>query len=489
MGRRGLRLITLAAIPVLVLSACSTAVTSTSPSVAPSNSVSATGTPEPSVAAGVTNVRWFIGLGSGSQPAQIDPQKKFVADYNANTKDKVHITLEIVPNANATDVLKTEIAAGKAPDVIGPVGVKGRNGFEGLFLDLTAQIAAQNFDLSAYDPALVKFFKEGADGQIGLPYVIYPGYIWYNKDAFSRAGLAPLPTKVGDQYNGATWDWDNLATTAAKLTLDKSGKNPTQAGFDAKSIVKYGMDFQWTGDLRRFASTFGPGNFVAADNKTAVIPPVWGEALNWYNKAVWTSHIIPSGAVEASALLAAGNSQSSGNIAMNAAWGWSISSIAADAKTSKVKLWDMGVMPSYKGTTTSPMDADTFTITKASKVPAAAFKAMVAIEADPGLKGVYGGSPAKTADQAAYFAAQDAKLGTIFPNIKVSWGVLAEMAKYPANPSHEANMPAVVKANADANALWSKIQSGAGVNVDTELAKLQTTLQADFDSSIPVVTQ
>ena len=50
---RGLRLVTLAAIPVLVLSACTSAAT-TAPSQAP-------------VANGA--IRWFVGLGSGTQPA------------------------------------------------------------------------------------------------------------------------------------------------------------------------------------------------------------------------------------------------------------------------------------------------------------------------------------------------------------------------------------------------------------------------------------
>jgi multiple sugar transport system substrate-binding protein len=127
---RGLRLITLAAIPALVLSACS----STAATPAPS----AGGSVAPSVAppVGMTVVRWFVGLGSGTQPNQIEAQKTFVKAYNAS-QSKIYINLEIVPNANAYDILKTQIAAGNAPDIIGPVGVRGRNGFSGVFLDLS----------------------------------------------------------------------------------------------------------------------------------------------------------------------------------------------------------------------------------------------------------------------------------------------------------------------------------------------------------------
>jgi multiple sugar transport system substrate-binding protein len=483
---RGLRLITLAAIPVLVLSACSSSAATTAPTTATVPSTDPVVTPAPTVE-GKVNLRWFVGLGSGTQPSQIAAQKKFVADYDANNKDNINLTLEIVPNANAYDVLKTEIAAGKAPDIIGPVGVKGRNGFEGLFLDLTSEISSQSFDLTAYDPTLVNFFKSADQGQVGLPYDIFPGYIWYNKDAFSKAGLAPLPTKVGDQYNGKTWDWDNLASVAAQLTLDKNGKNSTQAGFDPKNIVKYGMDFQWN-DARRMVSDFGPGSFVASDGVSAQIPDAWRAGFNWYYNAMWTSHICPTGAASASTLLAAGNTQSSGNVAMNAAWGWSISSIASDAATSKVKAWDMAVVPSYQGVTTAGMDADTFTITKASKNPDQAFKAMVAIMADPALMKVYGGEPAKTADQAGYFTAFDATLAPIFPGNKVTWSVLAEMQKHAAVPSIEANFPNNTQAQAINiySAFFTKLQNTAGLDVNAALDKLKTDLQAAYDAGKPI---
>src|ERR1035437_337603 len=106
------------------------------------------------------------------------------------------------------------------------------------------------------------------------------------------------------------------------------------------------------------------------------------------------------------------------------------------------------------------MDADTFTITKASKNPDAAFKAMVAIMADPTLMKVYGGEPAKTADQAAYFTAFDATLAPIFPGNKVTWSVLGEMQTHPPSPattmSIEANMPNFIQASNDYGAFYTK---------------------------------
>lgn len=286
MRRSGLRLITLAAIPVLVLSACNSTVPSPSPTQVPATAnPAASASASPSAATEAVTICWFVGLDLGTQSAQIEAEKAFVANYNSTNKDGVTIKLEMVPTVAAADVLKNEMAAGNAPDIVGPVGVGGLNGFEGLFLDLTSAIKNANIDLTAYDPALVKFLQLGDQGQIGMPYMIFPGYIWYDKDIFTKANLPNLPTKVGDQYQGQTWDWNELGKIAAQLTVDKSGKKATDTGFDPKSIVRYGLDFQWN-DLRRMGSCFGPGSFLGAGDQ-AQVPAAWADAAGWYYSGIW----------------------------------------------------------------------------------------------------------------------------------------------------------------------------------------------------------
>ena len=56
----------------------------------------------------------------------------------------------------AFETLATQIAAGDAPDIIGPVGVRGSNYFAGNFIDLEPLMEASGFDLSAYDEAQVE---------------------------------------------------------------------------------------------------------------------------------------------------------------------------------------------------------------------------------------------------------------------------------------------------------------------------------------------
>lgn len=472
---RGLRLITLAAIPALVLSACSS--TAATPSaVTPSGGA----TPTPAAPSGnMTVVRWFVGLGGGTNPNQIEAQKTFVKNYNAS-QSKIYINLEIVPNANAYDILKTQVAAGNAPDIIGPVGVRGRNGFAGVFLDLTPQITKYSFDTTKYPAAVLDFFKQGGEGQIGLPYLMFPAFMWYNKDIFAQQNLPDLPLKVGDKWNGKDWTWETVAEIAKSVTVDKNGKKSTDAGFDKNNIVQFGFDAQWW-DGRRLASAFGAGTFAGDGNK-AQIPDAWSYGWKWYYDAMWKFNFAPTGKYINSALLNTGTTVSSGRIALDAANPWFIGSLGTK-DNSKIKLWDMGVLPSYNGKTSSPLDADTFTITKTSAHPDEAFQAMTAIMAEKSLQSVYGGIPVVTAEQAAYYEQWGKDLAVIFPGIKVHWEVLGEMQNYPAIPSHEVDMPNFLKVINLYNAFYTKLQSQAGLNVDNELTKLKADIQKAFDEA------
>jgi hypothetical protein len=149
----------------------------------------------------------------------------------------------------------------------------------------------------------------------------------------------------------------------------------------------------------------------------------------------------------------------------------------------------MGVWPSFNGTVSAPMDIDTFVIAAASKNPDAAFKAMLAIEADGSLMKMYGGEPALTSAQAAYFTAFDATLAPIFPNNKVTWSVLGEDEAVAPAISHEADMPNFNTSWNDANAALTKLQNTDGLKVSDVMAALTTKLQADFDAAQPLLNQ
>jgi hypothetical protein len=287
---------------------------------------------------------------------------------------------------------------------------------------------------------------------------------------------------------GADWTWDELATIARRLTLDAWGKNSTEAGFNASRIKDYGFDTQGI-DLRRFSTAFGAGSYVAADGKTAQIPPVWEQAWKWYYDAMWTSHFAPTSA-ERSAVSLGGVTQT-GRVAIDLAWAWAINSFGpVDASGNPIsspapayKHWNMGILPSNGGVTTDPIDTYTFVLNKNSKNPDSAFKAMLAIMSDPTLMSSYGGMPANPSLQPAYFQTAQATVDKQFTNNPISWSVLTEMAKYAGSPPFDAPMPNYFKAATDDQALYTELQSKGGLNLDSEIAKFKAKLQADFNST------
>src|SRR5688572_16650762 len=157
-------------------------------------------------------VTWFVGLGTGTSPEQIATQEEVVADFNAS-QSEIQLILQIVPFNAARDALSTAIASGNAPDIVGPVGWGGSNDFKGQWLDIEDLITANNFDLSIFDPALVASYKTD-DGQVGLPFAVFPGGMFYVPAMFDEVELAYPPSKYGDKYelDGAQvdWNWDTV---------------------------------------------------------------------------------------------------------------------------------------------------------------------------------------------------------------------------------------------------------------------------------------
>ena len=197
-----------------------------------------------SVSFAQVEIRWFIGLGAGAQEAQAQAQQAIADEFNAS-QDQIKLTLEVVAQS-PFDVLATEIAAGNAPDIVGPMGIRGRASFPGAWLDLTDLLESNNYDLSDFDPALVDFYRLPDQGQLGLPFAVYPSYISYDKDLFDEAGLAYLPSEFGQPYidadgNEKPWNTDTLRELAMILTVDANGNDATSPEFDPDNIVQWGF--------------------------------------------------------------------------------------------------------------------------------------------------------------------------------------------------------------------------------------------------------
>lgn len=461
---------------VMLVSACSAAPAATT---APTTAPGATEKPvEPTAAEqkpGVVEIRWFIGLGTGTDPEQLAAEQEVVDAFNAAHPD-IHLVTEVVTYESAFDTMATELASGNPPDIVGPMGVDGAESFHGQWLDLDPLITKYNYDLSQFDQGAVNFYKTGGEGQLGIPFGIYPSVLYYNKPLFDEAGLNYPPHKYGEKYKWADgteseWNYDTMQKLAMILTVDKNGKDASDPAFDVANIVQYGYVPQYQ-DARAMGSYFGAGSLVAEDGKTAQIPPEWAAGWKWIYEGTWKYHFIPNQAVIDSPEMGAGDPFGGGRVAMALTHTWYYSEIT-------LENWDMAAVPSYNGKTTANFNADTFRIMKATKNPDAAFTVMKYLLDDASLKllGIYGAMPARTADQVDFLKALDEQYAW-----KPDFQVVVDGIAYADNPSFEAWMPNYLEARARvANDFTSMLQSTDGLDIDAEIAKLKADLQVIYD--------
>jgi multiple sugar transport system substrate-binding protein len=495
---RAIRTLVAVVVLALVAGACggSTATTvpstvaSTPPaSLAPSEAASTPTGPATVPPGGPVTIKWFCCLGGGDDSSTLKVFDQIITTFNA-AHPNIKLVLDHVAYDGARDAFATELASGNGPDIVGPLGVGGANAFEDQWLDLTPHIQKNSVDLSGFDPGIVDLYKAGGGGQFGIPFAIYPSELYYQPDMFDEAGLKYPPAAYGATYkmpdgSTVTWDYDAVRQVAMKLTVDKNGKDATQAGFDPAKIVQYGFEPQ-RDDLRTMgAAFFAAGKFLSDDGKTVQMPDAWAAAWKWVYDGMWKDHFIETAAVyNSDAFNGGGYTFNSGKVAMQENFLWDVCCI-----TEAGGNWNLGALPSYQGTVTAPINADTFRITKASKHPDEAFTVLQYLilgDARMQLLNSISGFPALTADQGSYFTQleqqKDDKGKLIYPP-NVNWQIAVDAVKYAdINPNSESYMPAYNKSLDRLGKYLTKWTSTPGLNMDAEFASLKAELQAVWNS-------
>lgn len=452
--------------------ASSSATEAASSSATESSSSAAGGTGEK------VTINWFVGLGTGADQGQPAKEKAVVDAFNAANPD-INLKMTIVANAQAATTLATQIAAGNGPDIVGPVGIRGSNQFEGQWLDLAPLVESQKFDTSIFEKAQMDAQKDSSGAQTALPFGVYPSFLWYNKALFDDAGLPYPPQKWGDQYDGKEWNTDALKELAKKLTVDADGNDATSPKFNPDKVVQWGYHEQFgEGSLQRHGSLFGAGSFVADDKKTAQIPPQWLAEWKWRQEMVWKDHSSPNAKQLAGDTLNKGNAFETGKIAMAHTHLWYLCCMK-DSKDKPQTFWDIAALPSYNGKITATLHSDSFRLMKATKHPEQAFKVLAYFltTGAPDLLKIYNAMPANSKLQDDYFASLD-KVWTQHPN----WQVAKDALQYPDVPNHEGWTPAFTKAETRAQVLGTKLITDPKTDLDAEAKSLQADLQKIFDA-------
>jgi multiple sugar transport system substrate-binding protein len=491
------RFAVLLAVLALLFAACSQSTASQSPSgsqaAAPeSPSAAASGeesasppppTPLPVTTSqakpGDTVVRWYCCLGTGDQPDQVEVELKVADEFN-QSHPGIHLQFEGYIYEAARDSLAVQLGSGSGPDVVGPLGIGGAEAFHGQWLDLQPLIDKNKFDMSQFPESTVHLYNVGGDGQVGIPYAVYPSVLFYKASMFKEAGLAEPPHDWNAQYtmpDGSTrpWDYDTVREIAKILTVDKNGKDATEEGFDPDNIVQWGFEPQ-RDDMRQTGAYWGAGSFMAADGKTVQMPEPWVAAWKHFYNGIWTDHFSVTGPqFQNEDLYPSGYPFHTGKVAMSNNYLWSLYGLKDAAKT--FTDWNMAATPAYEGKTTAAFNADTFRILKSSKNPDAAFEVLEFLLSNQELLNLYGGMPAVESEQDAFLQGLQKDYSQT-----IDWNVAKQGVNFADVPNFEAFVPAYNQTLDLINTFYTKWQATPGLDLDKEIADLKTQMQAKWDA-------
>ncbi|HFQ15370.1 MAG TPA: extracellular solute-binding protein, partial [Rhodobacteraceae bacterium] len=153
-----------------------------------------------------TEIQWWHAMG-GANGERVD---RIAADFNASQSEYV-----VVPSykGNYTETMTAAVAAfraGEQPDIVQvfEVGTATMMAAKGAVYPITELMADTGtpFDQSVYLPAVVSYYQTPEGDLLSMPFNSSTPVLWYNKDAFAKAGIDSPPTT-----------WDELNAAAQKL--------------------------------------------------------------------------------------------------------------------------------------------------------------------------------------------------------------------------------------------------------------------------------
>jgi multiple sugar transport system substrate-binding protein len=156
----------------------------------------------------------------------------FIAQFQEANPNITVEALETPPDFD-TQVL-VDLTAGTAPDLWNADQSSLARLIEtGHLLDMR-QCFEVVPDLTAerFFPSVLGIHEREGGAIYGVPNGFTPMVIYYNPEAFERAGVEP-PT--------SDWTWEEFLDVAQRLTLDAEGRNAQDPDFDRENVVQYGL--------------------------------------------------------------------------------------------------------------------------------------------------------------------------------------------------------------------------------------------------------
>jgi multiple sugar transport system substrate-binding protein len=294
----------------------------------------------------------FMFWGSAFEKQAVEQMVKAYEKANPNIKiDAQHVT------GDYTTKINTLMASNELPDVayLGEqLALKWAE--QGKVLDMTPYLD-QYPQLAERIPQTFYYFAPGKT--IGTNTAAETINMFYNKDLFTEAGIELPPTNAD-----SAWTWDQFVETAKRLTKDKNGKTPFDAGFDKDNIVQFGVSFPtWWGGWYPFLKSNGADITNAEGTEYTLNSPEAVEVFQNIQDLMYKHYVAPN-ATQQQNMPATSVRLQTRKVAMAIDGQWSI----LDFAESKLNF-GVGVLPKFKDSKTIILGAPTviFSSTKHPK--------------------------------------------------------------------------------------------------------------------------
>jgi multiple sugar transport system substrate-binding protein len=342
--RQFLRTMLGASASVLALSACGGSNTSGEGTQASSS----TQAPAP---AGVQQVRalmWSNG------PVIDENFKKRAEAFNQVNEGKIQVDLQLLPYDQYWSKIDLAYASKKPYDMyFWDVQAYGHYKADLLtnlqpYVDAAPELVnAEQYPVKLYDN-----WRFDGTNLYGLPENFQTMALYYNKDIFTQAGIAPPDD---------TWTWDKMLEVAKQLTKTE-GDQTTQWGMSLGAMGQWWgvQTLSWAQGASFVDKPVEPTRFQVSDAANV-------QAMKFLQDLIWTHKVAPN-AEQASAVAQDSNIFLTGKIAMVPDGSWLISAFQQAGFQ-----WDMAPMPKWGDTRVPPFWFGGWVIPKASQVADAAF--------------------------------------------------------------------------------------------------------------------
>ncbi|RUS48527.1 sugar ABC transporter substrate-binding protein [Cohnella sp. AR92] len=258
---------------------------------------------------------------------------RFTKEYPWIAVDPIQL-----PNSDYNTKIMAMSASNEEPD-IGYMTTELGEAFarQGKFLNLY-ELLERDKELKKEDFLDYLWYKSSPGFAWGISTAAESFGLYYRKDLLEEAGVLPPPARAEE-----AWDWDRFIHEARKLTLDRSGRNALDPGFDKNHIARYGVMFEtWSEPLNNFIFGNG-GDWVSSDGTRFTLnEPEAAEAIQKLAELVNVYHVAPS-PYESKSLPAMSIALQSGLAAMIVDGQWT----NLDLGKAKVD-YDIGVLPKLK---------------------------------------------------------------------------------------------------------------------------------------------